>query len=114
MFEDDSSNTPADIIIEIAKGVVLDLLPYKSREVFEFAYNRFMRWCNEKNIKSYSETVLLVYFSNLSSTMKTSTLWSQYSMVKATLNLKNNVDIGKFSNLRAFLKKQNNGYTLHA
>lgn len=66
-----------------------------------------MRWFNEKNIKSYWKNVLLVYFSNLSSTMKSSTLWPQYSMVKATLNLKNNVDIGKFSKLRAFLKKAN-------
>lgn len=110
-FEDDEelSNTPPEVV-ETAKEVVLNLLPPKSREVYECAYNRFLRWCEEKNIKSYSENVLLAYFANLSSKMKSSTLWSQYSMVKATLCLKNGIDIEKFSKLRAFLKRQNDGY----
>lgn len=100
MFEyqdnDDEINTPPEIL-DRAKEVVSNLLPNKSREVYECAYNRFLNWCNEKNVKSYTESVLLAYFSELlSSKMKASTLWAQYSMVKATLNLKNGVNIEKF------------------
>lgn len=42
--------------------------------------------------------------------MKSSTLWSQYSMVKATLSIKNGVEIEKFVKLKAFLKRQGEGY----
>ncbi|XP_031355976.1 uncharacterized protein LOC116180226 isoform X2 [Photinus pyralis] len=43
--------------------------------------------------------------------MKSSTMWSQYSMIKALLNLKHGLDISKYMKLRAYLKKQNEGYT---
>ena len=53
---------------------------------------------------------MLVYFADLAKTMKSSTLWSQYSMVKTSSNIKNGIDIETFSKLRAFLKKQAEGY----
>jgi predicted phosphoadenosine phosphosulfate sulfurtransferase len=55
----------------VAQKVVLDLLPTKSREIYETTYNRFMKWCEEKNIKTYSENVLLVYFADLAKKNKT-------------------------------------------
>lgn len=108
MSEDLSSLPPE--VVELANEVASNLLPPKSREVYECAYNRFMQWCSQKSIESYSETVLLAYFGNLSAKLKSSTLWSQYSMVKSMLNLKNGVDISKFPKLLAFLKRQGDGY----
>ncbi|KAJ8912994.1 hypothetical protein NQ315_002871, partial [Exocentrus adspersus] len=71
---------------------------------------QFIYYCTEKNLKSYSENVLLVYFGELSKKMKSSTLWSVYSMLRATLNIYNKVDIGTYFKLRAFLKRQSDGY----
>ena len=103
MSEDLSSLPPE--VVELANEVTSNLLPTKSREVYQCAYNRFMRWCSEKGIKSYSETVLLAYFGNLSAKMKSSTLWSQYSMVKSMLNLKNGVDISKIYEVDGIFEK---------
>ncbi|KAJ8912574.1 hypothetical protein NQ315_006646 [Exocentrus adspersus] len=41
---------------------------------------------------------------NYQKKMKSSTLWSVYSMLRATLNIYNKVDIGTYLKLRAFLK----------
>ena len=53
---------------------------------------------------------MLAYFLEKSEVMKSSTLWSIYSMLKASLILSDNVDISKFGNLVAFLKKKSVGY----
>ncbi|KAK9730340.1 hypothetical protein QE152_g15247 [Popillia japonica] len=47
--------------------------------------------------------------------MKPSTLWSQYSMLRSTLDIKKGIDMSKYSKLRdsklrAFLKRQSEGY----
>lgn len=109
MESDEDFGVPKEIL-ECAQKVSLNLLPKKSREIYEYAYQRFMDWCKEKNIQLYSEDVLMVYFSNLANIMKPSTLWSQYSMLRSTLDIKNGVDMSKYSKLRAFLKRQNEGY----
>ncbi|KAF2881012.1 hypothetical protein ILUMI_25160 [Ignelater luminosus] len=64
------------------------LPPSKSSTVYEAAYQRFIKWCTEKDINNYSEDVLLEYFSEMANNkkMKSSSLWSQYSMVKSLLN----------------------------
>ncbi|KAJ8933218.1 hypothetical protein NQ317_018795, partial [Molorchus minor] len=41
---------------------------------------------------------------------KSSTLWAQYSMVKSCLIIYDNIDIGKFPKLIAFLKRTGDGY----
>ncbi|XP_071057093.1 uncharacterized protein [Onthophagus taurus] len=100
-------------INDIAKKVIENsLLPSKSTKIYNGAYNKFLTWCNKKNIKDYSENTLLVYFYELvtESKWKCSTLWSQYSMLRTVLNINYNVDISKYMKLRAFLKKQNEGY----
>ena len=102
----DISSTPPEIM-QIAKEDTLELLPQKSREVYECAYNRFIQWCTEMNVKTYTESVLLAYFVT---TIKSSTLWSMYSMLRSTLNLKNGINISSYSKLKAYLKKQNVGY----
>ncbi|KAJ8984073.1 hypothetical protein NQ317_006571, partial [Molorchus minor] len=73
-------------------------------------YNRFKKWCAEKNVQVYSENVLLAYFSENAKTYKSSTLWAQYSMVKSCLIIYDNIDISKFPKLIAFLKRTGDGY----
>lgn len=101
--------TPPEIKDQ-ARDVEFNLLPEKSRTVYELTYSRFMEYRQKKNIGSFSEDVLIVYFSDLSKKIKPSTLWSTYSMLKATLNIKNNIDLAKYLKLRAFLKRQSDGF----
>src|SRR3978361_59510 len=79
--------TPPEII-EQAKIATDNLLPTRSRERYEIIYQKFMDWRLRKNIKSFSENVMLVYFKELSTTMKPSSLWAIYSMLKSTLSSK--------------------------
>lgn len=101
--------TPPEIV-EAASNVALNLLPPKSREKYEFAYKRFMDFRRGKNTESCSENVVITYFADLAVKLKASTLWSNYSMLKSTLMCKENVDITKYHKLRAFLKRQSDGY----
>lgn len=102
-------NTPPHIV-EAANLATLDLLPVKSKARYEKEYELFMKWRQVKSINSFSESVLLAYLSELAKVHKSSTLWSRYSMLKATLNISNNVDISKYSKLKPFLKRQTVGY----
>ena len=61
-------------------------------------------------ITSYSENVMLAYFTHLASKLKSSSLWAQYSMIKTELNVKYNVDIAKYNKWLAFLKQPDKGY----
>jgi hypothetical protein len=69
-----------------------------------------MDWCSAKNVKKYSENVILAYLSDLSQKHQSSTLWSIHSMLKSTLLVKNNVNIGSFTKVTAFLNKQSVGH----
>ncbi|XP_031332906.1 uncharacterized protein LOC116163191 [Photinus pyralis] len=107
----DSYCTPPDVE-EVALAAVENLLPTKSKDIYDKACRKFIDWCKQKNAKTYSEHVLLAYFSELKSkeNKKCSTLWSTYSMIKSILNVKHGVDISKYLKLRAFLKRQNEGH----
>lgn len=103
--------TPLEV--ETDTSDVTDLLPTKSSLVYQAAYKKFIKWCEGKKITNYSESVLLAYFSELANKMKMkgSTMWTQYSMIRTLLGIKNGIDISKYLKLRAYLKKQNEGYT---
>ncbi|XP_028132030.2 uncharacterized protein LOC126892541 [Diabrotica virgifera virgifera] len=105
-FED--NNTPPDILEQV-NITVQSLLPQKSKERYEKQYLNFKQWAKEKHIRTYSENVILGYFSILAPTLKASTLWSKYSMLRTMLQIKENVDI-KYPKVIAFLKRQNQGY----
>lgn len=77
-----------------AADAVNTLLPQKSRQKYENEYRAFQRWKTMKNVNGTSEKVLLAYFSEKSKKSKSS-LWSHYSMLKATLLVKDNCDISK-------------------
>lgn len=101
--------TPPEIT-EAAMSATGNLLPIKSRSQYERQYRIFMDWRLENKIESFSENVLLIYFKNLCAKMKPSSLWAIYSMLRMTVNLKNDVDISKYPKLCAFLKRTSDGY----
>jgi hypothetical protein len=97
-------------IDKAAEQVASELLPAKSRKIYEKQYQSFLKWCNEKNVEVYSENALLVYFNEKSKVFRSSTLWSHYSMLKAMLNNNHDIDISKFTKLISFLKRKNDDY----
>lgn len=110
MSDSEFSLTPPELV-EAAKVASQKLLPAKSRKIYETAYSRFMEWKIKKTCSSFSETVLLAYFSELAQQQKPSTVWSNYSMIKSMLQSNNNVDISKYFKLITFLKQNGKGYT---
>jgi len=53
---------------------------------------------------------MLAYFGELAHKYSLSSLWMFYSMLKSTLNIINNIEIEKYSKLRAFLKSKSHGF----
>ncbi|KAJ8968809.1 hypothetical protein NQ317_001589 [Molorchus minor] len=76
------NNCESEEIVEAANIAISNLLPTKSRSLYDIAYNRFKKWCADKNVQVYSENVSLAYFSENAKNYKSSTLWAHYSMVK--------------------------------
>lgn len=82
----------------------------KSREQYQTHYRKFMEWKEANNKDSLTEKVFMDYFLELAEKMKPSTLWSQFSMLKYTMGLNDNVDMNTFEELRSFLRKNSVGY----
>ncbi len=101
--------TPPEVK-DLAENTEKNLLPEKSKKRYEKAYQLFMNWRLEKKVKSFSETVLLAYFGEISNKFKPSTLWSTYSMLRTILNIKNNVNIANYPKLKSFLKRKGDGF----
>lgn len=106
----ENSDSVASDVEESARLAMDVLLPTKSRTQYETAYTRFEKWCDEKRAKHPTENVLLAYFQQKSKVQKPSSLWSQYSMLRTMLSKNKNVDISRYNNLIAFLKRQSEGY----
>lgn len=96
---------------EAAEQLNDELLPQKSKSVYLKTYETFKHWCVSKGAGGISENVLLAYFNEYANDKKASTLWAHYSMLKATIKLKENIDISKFFKLIGYLKRQNKNYT---
>lgn len=88
----------------------LDALPHKTDYRYQKTYETFIKWKEANGISSFDEDVLLTYFDENSKTLKCSSLWSMYSMLKKTLGRYNNVDISTNKRLLAFLKEKSIGY----
>lgn len=88
----------------------LNELPQRSRGRYECAYAQFMNWRQENNVNSFSEDVLLRYFEELAKKVAPSTLWTQYSMLRSTMDFNNNIDLTQYVKLKAFLKSKSLGY----
>jgi hypothetical protein len=87
----------------IADCAVSNLIPEKSKRQYDKCY--FKEPCNKNNVKTVSENVVLAYLMEKSKTVKSSTLWSTYSMLKLTLNIRDGIGVTKFLKLVPFLKK---------
>ena len=110
-----SDNDESLDIQQAAETALSTLVPEKSKNLYETTYNNFETWVKEKHVENFTEKVLLAYFLKLSTTLKPSTLWgkrvnSKYSMLRTMIYLNRNVDISKFTNLIAFLKRKASGY----
>lgn len=99
-------------IAEAALIACASLLPEKSKNRYNQAYEVFLKWCAEKIITEIDENVMLAYFLEKSETLSPPTLWSIYSMLKLTISINKNKDICCFKKLIAFLKRKNDGYTV--
>lgn len=89
------------------------LVPEKSKEVYGKTYNEYLKWCDirKDSIENcYCEKSLLAYFWYLSKERKPSSLWSYYSMLKATIKANHNIDISSYSSLFGFLKRKSEGF----
>lgn len=86
------------------------LLPAKSKQRYETMYQFFEKWQVSNSTNLFSEDVLLTFFRELSATKSPSTLWSSFSMLKSMIKQQRNIDIGKYSELLAFLKDRSKGY----
>lgn len=101
----DISCTPPEIA-QVAKLVTLNLLPEKSRSKYEKQYELFRKWCESQGTQKISENILLAYFAEKAKVMKSSTLWSIYSMLRSTISVKNDINLSEYKKLIAFLKRQ--------
>lgn len=113
VHESDSDNsiygTPPELKSQV-NCAISTLIPQKSKRQYEKCYGDFKDWCNRKNAKTVSENVLLAYLMEKSKTLKSSSLWSTYSMIKCMLNIKEGIDVRKYLKLVPFLKKKAVGY----
>ncbi len=101
--------TPMETI-EAAGEASADILPEKSKARYQQAYDNFQKWKISNSTISNSQRVIMAYFTGLAEKYSPSTLWSTYSMLKATLNISEGVDISKYTQLIAMLKKMATGY----
>ena len=88
-------NVPYEIS-NAAAAATAQLLPEKSKSRYENVYDLFTRWMDMKKCKTITEDVILAYLAQKSETVKSSTLWSMYSMLKSTILVKKNVNIATF------------------
>lgn len=85
-------------------------LPERSRSKYIEVYMKFVKWKEQNNIQLTTEFVLLKYFDELGLNKAPSTLWSNYSMMKNVMKIKENIDIGTYSTLTELLSKKNIGF----
>ncbi|KAJ6641549.1 hypothetical protein Bhyg_06488 [Pseudolycoriella hygida] len=104
------SNPPSDCESDVEVLTEKPLLPESSKALYEKTYTNFKNWCADKKVTTINETVLLEYFSTELVNFKSSTAWSHYSMLRATLQIYDNIFISDYANLKALLKKKKEGY----
>ncbi|KAJ3652150.1 hypothetical protein Zmor_018140 [Zophobas morio] len=104
------SNFVPEIILQEAEEAPLQLLPAKSREQYEKVFSEFNEWKAKRGVMTINGEVLLPYFLNLKWKYAISSIWSKYSVLKASINVNKNIDIGKYSKLTAYLKSESRGY----
>ncbi|XP_037051840.1 uncharacterized protein LOC119085530 [Bradysia coprophila] len=77
---------------------------------YQKVYDTFIKWKESNGISSFDEDVLLTYFDELAKTLKSSSLWHMYSLLKRTLGIYNKVDMSTYKRLLGFLKEKSIGF----
>lgn len=112
---DDSSNEEEilrNFDVEASVIIRKDTLPKKSADKYLLNYEAYKKWQeeNKSSLSNSEENNLIVYFKELSKKLQPSTIWSMWSMLKKTLNTNENIDIGKFQNLKSLVKNNSKGF----
>lgn len=102
-------DTPEDAVFKEAFLNPPDL-PLLSMKRYNTTYDLFQKWNKVNGATPVTEDVLMKYFSELAEKSQPSTLWGIYSMLKATLRLKDEIDISSYSKLIEYLKEKRAGY----
>ncbi|XP_044747907.1 longitudinals lacking protein, isoforms H/M/V isoform X1 [Coccinella septempunctata] len=89
---------------------ILATLPEKSRDQYEKEYRMFSGWCITNHYEKITEVVLLNYFQEKAKTLKSTTLFTRYCMLKSVLAMTNGIDISKYTSLLKFLRDTKQGY----
>jgi hypothetical protein len=99
-------------LMENARMATLDMLPEKSKQIYMKIYQNFKDWQNGHGVKKITSNLLLAYFQQISDEKKykPTSMWAFYSMLKATLRVHEDLDIGEYFQVKAFLKKKSSGY----
>lgn len=108
--EDEFQCTPPSIR-EMAENVTASLLPSKSKGSYKSAYKTYLEWKQFKRTNLSSESILLAFFDEMAKKYKSTTLWTLYSKLKATININEKVDISNYNTLTAFMKKKSRGFS---
>lgn len=104
---DDENCTPPEIR-EAAKKIQKDLLPKKSRDIYDETYRKFVE-LKTANKAITSENCLKVYFKNLIENYKPSIIWSIHSKLKSTIQ-NENISIDNYKELIALISQNSKGY----
>lgn len=88
------------------------MLPLKSKNKYENAYNKFIEWRKIKKVKSLSESVFLAYFSELAEKLAPTSVWAIYSMLRSVISARHNLNIHDYGRLISFLKINSKGHTV--
>ncbi|XP_066139019.1 protein tramtrack, alpha isoform-like isoform X2 [Euwallacea fornicatus] len=83
----------------------------KSTKIYQRVYDNFNTWREKNQYWDYSENTFLAYFqehANLNA--KSSTMWTQFSMLKRLMSINHGIDLSSYNNLRLYLRKLNQGY----
>lgn len=98
-------------LIEHAKAAVMESLPLKSKDKYNRVYKNFKAWQLGYGVNTVSATVMMAYFHMLDTKKhKPTSLWAFHSMLKATLRAFDDIDIGTYAQVSAFLKVKSSGY----
>ena len=110
MSNHENDGVPDEIALA-ARNISLELLPPKSKQRYVAQYNAFKAWRKTKcDSNLFSEDLLLVYFDELSKNLLPPTLLSRFSMIKACIKTFDNINIGIYLRLLAFLKRYSANY----
>lgn len=87
-----------------------DALPEASKVKYFRAYHHFKGWQKERNVITVSEPLMMEYFQERAMKQKPTSLWAYFSMLKRTLQMNLNIDIGSYDQVLNFLKSNSSGY----